>query len=129
MTIDFDMQEILKLFLEESFEGLDVMETGLLNFDVGAADPETINNIFRAAHSIKGGAGTLGHLDVSQFTHGVETVLDEIRSGKRMITADAVQLLLRSVDHLRGMLTALRDEKPVNAAAGDTLRSEIEALL
>ena len=129
MNDDFAMDEILQLFLEESFEGLDLMESGLLNLDVGATDTETINDIFRAAHSIKGGAGTLGYMDVSDFTHGVETLLDEIRSGDRQTTPENVQLLLRSVDHTRAMLTCLQNNESVDATAGETLQAEISAEL
>ena len=53
-----DVAQFHQVFFEESREGLDVMEQGLLGLDVGAADPEVINAIFRAAHSIKGGSGT-----------------------------------------------------------------------
>lgn len=129
MSSEFDMDEILVLFLEESFEGLDVMEQGLLDLDIGQVDLDVINNIFRAAHSIKGGAGTLGFMDISHFTHGVETLLDEIRSGKRVTTADNVQVLLQSVDHLRGMLNAMRDRQPIDEATTATLESEIKRML
>ena len=129
MSSEFDMDEILVLFLEESFEGLDVMEQGLLELDIGQVDLDVINNIFRAAHSIKGGAGTLGFMDISQFTHGVETLLDEIRSGKRMPTAENVQVLLQSVDHLRGMLSAMRDRQPIDEATTRALEAEIRRML
>jgi two-component system, chemotaxis family, sensor kinase CheA len=58
VSSDFDMTEIRQVFIQESLEGLDVMESGLLSLDVGAADPEVMNSIFRAAHSIKGGGAT-----------------------------------------------------------------------
>jgi two-component system chemotaxis sensor kinase CheA len=88
MSIDMEMEEILNLFFEESFEGLDAMESGLLTLE-DAADKETINTIFRAAHSIKGGAGTFGFMEISGFTHSVETLLDEMRNGARGVTPDA----------------------------------------
>ena len=102
MSIDLEMEEILKLFFEESFEGLDTMESGLLTLKDGA-DRETINTIFRAAHSIKGGAGTFGFMEISAFTHSVETLLDDMRNGTRSITPDALQVLLQSVDVIREM--------------------------
>jgi len=103
------MAQFHQVFFEESFEGLDVMETGLLDMDPGAVDVEAVNAIFRAAHSIKGGSGTFGFSGVSDFTHVMETLLDEMRDGRRDVTADAVEVLLRSVDVLREMLTAARD--------------------
>jgi two-component system, chemotaxis family, sensor kinase CheA len=72
-----DMAQFHQVFFEESFEGLDAMESGLLNLDLGAVDAEAINTIFRAAHSIKGGSGTFGFTVVSDFTHVMETLLDD----------------------------------------------------
>lgn len=107
MTID--MAQFHQVFFEESFEGLDIMESGLLNMDPGTADAEEINAIFRAAHSIKGGSGTFGFMNVSDFTHVMETLLDEMRDGRRSVTPEAVEVLLQSVDVLREMLEATRD--------------------
>src|SRR5580700_6938105 len=103
MAFDPEMAEIVKVFFEESSEGLGVMESRLLNLDA-SADRETINTIFRAAHSIKGGAGTFGFMEISRFTHAVETLLDEMRNGTRGVTADAVQVLLQAVDVIREMM-------------------------
>jgi two-component system chemotaxis sensor kinase CheA len=103
------MNQFLQTFFEESFEGLDIMEKELLALDVGNADPETINTIFRAAHSIKGGSGTFGLNAVADYTHVLETLLDEMRDGRRSVTQEAVDVLLRSVDVLRDMLRSLQD--------------------
>ena len=103
-----DMAQFHQVFFEESFEGLDAMESGLLNLDLGAVDAEAINTIFRAAHSIKGGSGTFGFMAVSDFTHVMEALLDEMRDGRRQVTQSAIDLLLGSVDCLREMLQALQ---------------------
>ena len=107
--MSIDMAQFNQVFFEESFEGLDVMENGLLNMDPGTVDAEEINAIFRAAHSIKGGSGTFGFMHISDFTHTMETLLDEMRDGRRQVNADAVNVLLQSVDVLREMLSAARD--------------------
>ncbi|MEM8926047.1 MAG: chemotaxis protein CheA [Actinomycetota bacterium] len=104
-----DVSRFHQTFFEESFEGLDAMETGLLDMDAGSEDAETINTIFRAAHSIKGGAATLGFEAVASFTHHLETILDRRRSGQSDITSATIDLLLSSVDCLREMLTAAQD--------------------
>ncbi|MCQ8181344.1 chemotaxis protein CheA [Methylomonas sp. SURF-1] len=104
-----DMAQFHQVFFEESFEGLDAMESGLLNMDIGDVDAEDINTIFRAAHSIKGGSGTFGFTAVSDFTHVMETLLDEMRDGRRKVTQPAVDVLLGSVDCLRDMLQSIRD--------------------
>jgi two-component system chemotaxis sensor kinase CheA len=105
--MSIDLSQFIPTFLEESFEGLDVMENGLLNLD--ADDHETINAIFRAAHSIKGGSGTFGFSNITEFTHVVETLLDQVRSGQREFSEHLRNLLLESVDCIRMLLEAARD--------------------
>ncbi len=127
--MSIDMAQFHQVFFEESFEGLDIMESGLLDMDPGAVDSEQINAIFRAAHSIKGGAGTFGFADISGFTHTMETLLDEMRDGRREITTDAVDVLLKSVDVLRDMLTAAQDGGEVDQANVDTQSAELKRVL
>ncbi|MCP4326559.1 MAG: chemotaxis protein CheA [Alteromonadales bacterium] len=103
-----DLSQFIPGFLEESFEGLELMESGLLNLQPG--DNETIHSIFRAAHSIKGGAGTFGFDAVTEFTHLVETLLDEMRDGRREITSKETEILLESVDCMRLLIEAARDD-------------------
>jgi two-component system, chemotaxis family, sensor kinase CheA len=103
-----DLSQFIPSFLEESFEGLELMESSLLDLEQG--DDETINSIFRAAHSIKGGAGTFGFNNVTEFTHLVETLLDEMRDGRRNIKQDDIELLLDSVDCMRLLIESIRDE-------------------
>ena len=125
----FDMSQFLVTFYEESFEGLDVMETELLALDVGEADLETINTIFRAAHSIKGGSGTFGLNDVATFTHVMETLLDEMRDGKRDVTQEAVNILLESVDVLREMLSTLQAEEELDVERIAIVKQKLDNLL
>ncbi|RLA23917.1 MAG: chemotaxis protein CheA [Gammaproteobacteria bacterium] len=127
MTID--MEQFHQVFFEESFEGLDVMETGLLNLSPGTADMEEINTIFRAAHSIKGGSGTFGFMDVSAFTHVMETLLDEMRDGRRQVEQRGVNVLLGSVDCLREMLAAIQSGADVDADSVNQHQKELEVEL
>ena len=80
MEIDINLSQFHDIFFEESFEGIEIMESELLNLSPGTADREIINTIFRAAHSIKGSAGTFGFSEISDFTHKMETVLDKMRN-------------------------------------------------
>ncbi len=104
-----DMSQFHQVFFEESFEGLEVMESGLLDMDHGVVDSEEINAIFRAAHSIKGGSGTFGFSEVASYTHAVETLLDAMRNGTYEVSQEAVTALLESVDLIRNLLVAARD--------------------
>ncbi len=127
MTID--MTQFHQVFFEESFEGLEVMESGLLSMDPGAADAEEINAIFRAAHSIKGGSGTFGFSDIAAFTHVMETLLDEMRDGRRQVTSEALEVLLRSVDVLREMLAASSGKGVLDEVLMKEQQQELEAVL
>ena len=128
MSADDSIAEIAALFIDESQEGLDIMESNLLNLDLGAADAEIMNTIFRAAHSIKGGGATFGFTDVSEFAHHVETLLDAMRIGDHPVTQAGVDLLLRSVDCLRTQIDHLGSgESNEQEVAG--LVSELEAMM
>ena len=113
-------------FFDESHEGLDAMETALLALD-GGGDKELVHGIFRAAHSIKGGAATFGFPDMAAFTHEAESLLDELRDGRRAIEPGIVELLLRSVDCLRGMFARAQSGQPLADAASEALRHELAA--
>ena len=118
-----DIGQFVQTFFEESFEGLDVMEAGLLALQPGAAaDLEQINTIFRAAHSIKGGSGTFGFREITDFTHLMETLLDGMREGRMAVTGEAMNTLLESVDCLREMLVAAREQAPVDGVRVGLLR-------
>ncbi len=127
--MSIDMSQFHQVFFEESFEGLDIMETGLMELDLGAADDEEINTIFRAAHSIKGGAGTFGFSDVASLTHVMETLLDEMRDGSREVTRPAVDLLLVSADCLREMLSATDAGEELDLEQKEKLQKDLEIML
>jgi two-component system chemotaxis sensor kinase CheA len=124
-----DLAQFHQTFFEESFEGLEAMEGGLLNLNAGAPDLDVINTIFRAAHSIKGGSATFGFSEVANFTHILETLLDEMRASKREVTDEAVELLLQSVDCLRAMLAATQAGKPIEPDEVQALHARLEELL
>ncbi len=123
-----DISQFLQTFYEESFEGLDIMESGLLSLDSGSADSEVINDIFRAAHSIKGGSGTFGLNAVANFTHILESLLDEMRDGRRQVTKEGVNLLLESVDCLREMLTAAKENQELDTQRIADVHGRLEAM-
>lgn len=124
-----DITQFHQVFFEESFEGLDIMEDGLLNLNLAAPDSEAINSIFRAAHSIKGGSGSFGFDQVTGFTHILETLLDQVREGTRQINESDRSLLLMSVDTLRDMLTEQRDENSINMGPVKTVQDSLNQLL
>lgn len=127
--MSIDMSQFHQIFFEECFEGLEAMESGLLTLDMGAIDSEIINTIFRGAHSIKGGSGTFGFTVIADYTHIMETLLDEMRDGRRQVTQPAVDVLLGSVDCLREMLTAIQNEQLVNDVSVTKHKTALEIVL
>ena len=123
-----DLKRFHATFFEESREGLEVMEAGLLDLEGGRGSADTINAVFRAAHSIKGGSATFGFTKVAELTHVLETLLDELRAGKRPLTTDAMDALLASVDVLRGLLKAAEQGVPP-ADDGAGIVAQLNAVL
>ncbi len=123
------MQVFRQTYLEESFEGLAAMESNLLTLPEGVPDTEVVNTIFRAAHSMKGGAGTFGFSELIHLTHILETLLDEMRSGKRNVTAENREALLQSVDVLRIILDAYQDNQPIDMSPVKSMEQRLEAIL
>lgn len=123
------LDQLRSVFFEEAEEGLAVMESGLLRLDEGSRDPELINSIFRAAHSIKGGSGTFGFDALIGFTHEVETLLDRMRSGSHPIESNGISVLLRAVDHLRALLVAAMNDEPAAAEPAAQVREELQEML
>jgi two-component system chemotaxis sensor kinase CheA len=127
MTVD--LTQFHAAFFEESFEALDAMEAALLKLDVGSPEAELINTIFRVAHSIKGGSATFGFSDIASFTHSLETLLDELRSGAMAVSVAVSDLLLKSVDVLRAMLRAVQAKQPIDAQRVSDLQFDLEVAI
>lgn len=124
-----DLSQFHQVFIEESIEGLDVMESALMELDPDNIESEAINAIFRSAHSIKGGGATFGFTALAEFTHVLETVLDQIRSGQRGMSADDVNLFLQSVDCMREMIALLQDNRNSTTDFSTKLKARFEDLL
>jgi two-component system, chemotaxis family, sensor kinase CheA len=99
-----DLSQFHQVFFEEAGENLDRMEQQLLEIDIESADDETLNSIFRCAHSVKGGAATFGFADVAALTHQMETLLDKLRRHELEPNAAMVDVLLQSGDALKAQL-------------------------
>ena len=127
--MSIDLSQFHQVFFEESFEGLDVMESSLMELDPENVDNEVINSIFRAAHSIKGGSATFGFTSIAEFTHVLETLLDQIRAGKRSISPSDVNLFLQSVDCMKEMLQLLQSGEDGQTEFATELEEKFTQLL
>ena len=121
--------QLLGFFFEESLEGLSTMEAALLAFGEGTPDPEVVNTVFRAMHSIKGSSGSFGLTAISQFAHRAETLLDQVRAGTRPASREVVDVLLETTDRLRGMIERVRAGGDADAAQAADTAAKLELLL
>src|SRR5690348_10007285 len=98
------MDEIILVFVSEARDQLGELEAGLMRLDQGERDPELSNAIFRAAHTVKGGAGVVEIKAIERFTHSMENVLDRVRNNELALSPGLVAALLAGSDHLLGLL-------------------------
>jgi two-component system chemotaxis sensor kinase CheA len=113
-----EMEAIKVTFFLECEELLADLENGLLTMRAGDADNETVNAVFRAVHSIKGGAGAFGFESLVRFSHVFETLMDKVRSGHMPQSTDLAEALLRAADVLADLVSAAR-----NGVSGEDERS------
>ena len=104
--LDPNNEELLKDFFAEAEQQVEQLESNILVIENDPSNHEAIDEIFRAAHTLKGGSATVEMMELSHFTHIVEDVLDEIRSDRLKVDEDVVDLLLTSIDVIKAMLEA-----------------------
>lgn len=126
------MQNVQQTFFAESRELLADMEAGLLKLERTPDDPDAIDAVFRAAHTIKGSAGVFGFNDLVDFTHVMESVLSDVRSGDVSVDAALIALLLTCGDHCQALLQSIDENQPFTADLidnGNTLVEQLRAYL
>jgi len=126
MTLD--ITQFYQTFFDEADELLAQMEQLLLNLDVGTPDPEDLAAIFRAAHSIKGGAATFGFTALTETTHILESLLDRARNNELTLRKDMIDTFLETKDVLADQLAAYRASEEPDAAAAATICAKLERL-
>lgn len=123
------MNAIRDSFFEECEELLESLAEGLALMAEGAHDAETVNAVFRAVHSVKGGAGAFALEALVAFAHRFETVLDGLRAGRIALTPEVMHVLLRSADHLADQVEAARDGAAVGPEATACFLANLDAVL
>ncbi|KWI62234.1 chemotaxis protein CheA [Burkholderia pseudomultivorans] len=126
MTLD--ITQFYQTFFDEADELLAQMEQLLLNLDVGSPDPEDLAAIFRAAHSIKGGAATFGFTALTETTHILESLLDRARNHELTLTKEMVDAFLETKDVLSDQLVDYRASAEPDAAAAAAICAKLERL-
>src|SRR5688572_5055637 len=116
------MEEIKQMFFVECEEHLEALQEGLEALKGNRDDIELVNTVFRAVHSIKGGAAAFGLGALVDFAHSFETKLDDVRAGRLAATDEVVRLFLRSADLLNDLLQASR-------ASGEVDTEQVSAVI
>ncbi len=124
-----DMEQLRKMFYEECRENLAVLEEHLLNLNPDQLDKDSINTVFRAAHSIKGGAATFNLFNISEFTHTMEAYLDTVRTGQNTLSAQSVDVLLRGCDCILAMLEGHESGAEFDHDNAAAVTQQLESLL
>lgn len=106
-----DMSQYLNMFLEESIENLEVLNSSILELENNPEDKETINSIFRVAHTLKGMAASMGFTDIADLTHNMENILDKFKNDKLKVTSSVVTVLFRCLDMLELMIDNVKQGK------------------
>ena len=104
--LDPNNEELLKDFFSEAEQQVETLESNVLVIEHDPTNHEAVDEIFRAAHTLKGGSATVEMNELSSFTHKVEDVLDEIRSDRLSVDEKVVDILLSSIDVIKAMLEA-----------------------
>ena len=95
-----DVSQYLEIFIDETKEHLQSLNTSILDLEQDPSSMDTVNEIFRAAHSLKGMAGTMGFKRMQALTHDMENVFSEVRNGTFAVTAEIIDVLFQCLDAL-----------------------------
>lgn len=104
-----DLSQYLEIFIDETKEHLQTLNDQVLIMEQDPENVDTVNEIFRAAHSLKGMAGTMGFKRMQRLTHDMENVFSEIRNGKMSVTPDIVDIVFKCLDALEGYLANIQE--------------------
>ena len=124
-----DMESYRDVFLEEAEENIQNLNHALLDFERNVEDLTPVNELFRAAHTLKGMSATMGYDKLAEFTHTLEEILDNIRSGSLRATVEIINLLFKSVDVVQEFIESIKTQNLDAAVDSRTLAVEIKKML
>ncbi len=124
-----DVSQYLEIFIDETKEHLESLNNQLLILEKEPENEETVNEIFRAAHSLKGMAGTMGYKRMQRLTHDMENVFSEVRSGKMKINANIVDIVFQCLDALEAYLTNIMEFQDEGTEDNEPIIARLNAVL
>ena len=129
MYNSMDVSQYLEIFIDETKEHLESLNTRVLELEKDPNNSDTINEIFRAAHSLKGMAGTMGYKRMQRLTHDMENVFSEVRSGKMAVSAELVDIVFQCLDALEEYLTCITETADEGTNDNEPIISRLNAVL
>ncbi len=126
--MDADMAEYKEEFVNEAREHLQILNQSLLDLEHDESNIDLLNNIFRAAHTLKGSSATMGYMEVNKLTHRMENVLDAIRNGKTGVTSEVMDAIFDCFDTLEVMIDEIESDTPSSIDVSD-LVNQLDGLL
>ncbi len=124
-----DLSQYLEIFIDETKEHLQTLNDQVLILESEPENVDTVNEIFRAAHSLKGMAGTMGFKRMQRLTHDMENVFSEIRNGKMNVNADLVDIVFKCLDAIEGYLSSIIETADEGTEDNDELIEQLNAVL
>lgn len=124
-----DVSQYLEIFIDESKEHLQSLSDELMVLEKEPENQDTINEIFRAAHSLKGMAGTMGYKRMQNLTHNMENVLSEIRNGKMKVSSGLVDVLFQCLDALENYVSNIQNSSDEGTDDNESIVKELNAVL
>ena len=124
-----DVSQYLEIFIDETKEHLQSLNEQLLILEKEPENTETINEIFRAAHSLKGMAGTMGYKRMQRLTHDMENVFSEIRNGKMKVSANLVDVLFKGLDALENYLACIQSTADEGTEDNEAIINQLNQIL
>ena len=124
-----DVSQYLEIFIEETKEHLQALNQHILILEKESDNVDTINEIFRAAHSLKGMAGTMGFMRMQRLTHDLENVFSEIRNGNMIVTDNLVDVLFKGLDALEGYLQSIQETATEGTEDNEDIINDLNSIL
>ena len=124
-----DVSQYLDIFLDESKEHLQNLNTSVLNLEQDPENPDTISEIFRAAHTLKGMAGTMGYKRMQNLTHDMENVFSEVRDGKLKVNAGMIDVLFRCLDAIEEYVSVISETSDEGDNDNEPIIKELNDIL
>ena len=124
-----DVGQYLGIFLDESQEHIQALNDNLLTLEQDPENEDSINEIFRAAHSLKGMAGTMGYKRLQKLTHVTEDVFSAIRGGQMKVASNLIDILFQALDAIQGYVDTIRDTSDEGEDDNESIISELNNIL